>query len=78
MKLRDKYGWPILKVKGRPFKTLFRRIQRFSLTMTWRMRRRGNIMCPECGEYMMKKEHKHTCRKATKSNADMRTDGKVE
>lgn len=57
MKLRDKYGFPILRLKGRPLRSLLRLFS-VNLRATWRMRSMGNVMCPVCGAYVMStKEH---------------------
>lgn len=34
MKLRDKYGWPVVTIKGRPFTNLARRILLTNITQT--------------------------------------------
>lgn len=38
MMLRDKYGWPVERIKGRPFTNLIRLILWTDIIMTWKLR----------------------------------------
>lgn len=39
MKLRDKYGWPVVTIKGRPFTNFMRRLLITNIAKTWQKRK---------------------------------------
>jgi len=45
--LRDKYGWPVERIKGRWFTNIIRLILHTSLWQTWRLRRGPAPIVPD-------------------------------
>lgn len=41
MKLRDKYGWPVVGIINRPVITFLRKLIHTNIYMTWKMRNAG-------------------------------------
>lgn len=62
MLLRDKCGWPVTILKGRPITNFIRYVIHTSVVQTWRHRRDSYWRCESCrGLYFKKRPVRCSC-----------------